>query len=114
MPEPETRTRTPTIATGGAPRGARSRSQGDARRLASASACRAACTPGVPRVSAFTRVLTRYAPRVSRRSAPPRFGGRVQRNSQLGRKRVAGTKGAVRMARAKKSADEAADDLYAH
>ena len=50
---------------GGAPRGARPRSQGDARRLASASACRARHA-GVPRKH----------PAPSRRSASPRSGGR--------------------------------------
>jgi hypothetical protein len=77
MPKPEARTRRPQIATVGAPRGARPRSQGDARRLASASACRS--TPGVPRVSAFTRVLTRYAPRAVSALHPPLVRGRMQR-----------------------------------
>ena len=75
MPEPETRTRMPKNRHGGAPRGARPRSQGDARRLASASACRVMCTPGVPRVSAFTRVLTRYAPRAVSALYSPSLGG---------------------------------------
>ena len=62
MTEPEARTRRPKIATVGAPRGARSRSQGDARRLASASACRS--TPGV----------LRKHPAPSRRSTPRHAG----------------------------------------
>src|SRR5216684_6278027 len=74
MPEPEARTRRPKNRHGGAPRGARPRSQGDARRLASVSACQSHGTPGVSRVSAFTRVLTRYAPRAVSALYSPSFG----------------------------------------